>query len=134
MSYYPPTPQWQLRQVVKTLERIAGELVDQKYVDALQAHADGLAQLAETITPAARPDMLTPQQARVLAFIRQRITEKGEAPTRKEIADAFGFSSPNGAQEHVRALERKGVITLTGSPRGIVVNKRTAAISAVMSS
>lgn len=121
----PPTPQYQLRQVVKTLERIASELVDQHFADAIQAHADGLAQLAKEITPAARPDALTPAQASVLAFIRKRITQKGEAPTRKEIAEAFGYSSPNGAQEHVKALERKGVITLTGGPRGIRINKRT---------
>lgn len=121
-----PTPQWQLRQVVKTLERIASELTDQNYADAIQSHADDLDAIARIITPGARPDMLTPAQARILMFIRQRIDRNGEAPTRKEIADAFGYTSANGAQEHVKALERKGVITLTGGSRGIRINKRTA--------
>lgn len=119
-----PTPQWQLRQVVKTLERIARELTDQNYADAIQSHADDLAALATIITPAARPDMLTPAQSRVLVFIRQHIEQTGEAPTRKEIADALGYTSANGAQEHVKALERKGVITLTGGARGIRINRR----------
>ena len=127
MSYCPPTPQWQLRQVVKTLERIASELTDQGFADAIQSHADDLDALARIITPAARPDMLTPSQARVLVFIRQYIDETGHAPTRKEIADAFGYTSANGAQEHVKSLERKGVITLTGGARGIRINKRTVA-------
>lgn len=120
-----PTPQWQLRQVVKTLERIASELTDQGFADAIQSHADDLEALARIITPAARPDALTPAQDRVLVFIRQYIDKTSRAPTRKEIADALGYTSANGAQEHVKALERKGVITLTGGPRGIRVNKRT---------
>jgi len=128
MSYSPPTPQWQLRQVVKTLERIASEIVDQRFVDAIQSHANDLTQLAETITPAARPDMLTPAQASVLSFIRQWTAQHGRAPTRKEIGDKFGYSSPNAAQGHVRALERKGYLTLTGGARGIRVNKRSSLI------
>jgi repressor LexA len=56
------------------------------------------------------------------------MTDRGEAPTRKEIAEAFSYSSPNAAQEHVRALERKGHITLIGGARGIRVNKRTSLI------
>lgn len=119
------TPQSQLRRIVETLERLADEIPDPNHAADIQSHADGLAHLAETVAPAARPDMLTPAQSRVLVFIRQRIDQKGEAPTRKEIADAFGFSSANGAQEHVKALERKGVITLTGGARGIRINKRT---------
>lgn len=119
-----PTPQWQLRQVVKTLNRLARELTDQNYAYAIQAHADGLAELGKALIPAAQPDMLTPAQARILVFIRHHIDHKGEAPTRQEIADAFGFTSANGAQEHVKALERKGVITLTGEARGIRVNKQ----------
>jgi DNA-binding MarR family transcriptional regulator len=125
MSHCPPTPQWQLRQIVKRLEQIASELVHQKYADAVQAHADGLTQLAEEITPAMRPDALTPAQGRVLSFIRQHIAQHDQPPTRKEISEAFGFSSANAAQEHVKVLERKGLITLTGGARGIRVNKRT---------
>jgi len=120
-----PTPQWQLRQVANTLERLASELVEQRYADAVQSHVDGLRQLAEEITPAMRPDMLTPAQARVLTFIQKRITQIGEAPTRKEICQAFDFASPNAAQAHLKALERKGAITLTGSAaRSIRLNPK----------
>jgi hypothetical protein len=121
-----PTPQRQLLALVKTLTRLAGETVDRTLAATLQSHADALTQLAETITPAMRPDMLTPAQGRVLAFIRQYIAQHEQAPTRKEIGDAFGFTSTNAPQEHVRALERKGLITLTGCARGIRVNKRSA--------
>lgn len=121
-----PTPQRLLRSVVKTLEHVAGELVDPRHAQALLAHADALMQLAETVTPVFRPDMLTPAQSRVLVFIRQCLSERGEAPTRKEICQAFDFASINAAQEHVKALERKGLISLTGEARGIRLNKRTA--------
>jgi repressor LexA len=41
-------------------------------------------------------------------------------PTRAEIAGAFGFASPNAAEDHLRALAKKGAITLEpGSARGI---------------
>ncbi len=120
-----PTPQWQLRQVVKTLERLASEQVDRRYAATLQSHADGLAQIAKTITPAARPEMLTPAQARVLAFIQEHIDQHERPPTRKEIAEAFSFASANAAEWHIRALERKGVITVTGGARGIRVNQRS---------
>jgi LexA DNA binding domain-containing protein len=121
-----PTPQWQLRQVVKTLDRIASELVDQHYADAIHSHVTGLAQLAEALAQVPIGlNNLTPQQRRVFDFIRQHIAKRGEAPTRKQIAEAFSFSSPNAAQEHVRALERKGLLTLTGEPRGIRLSTTT---------
>lgn len=82
MSYSPPTPQWQLRQVVKTLERIASELVDLRHAETIQSHACALAEFAEVITPTVRPDMLTPAQARILAFIRTHIASQGRPPTR----------------------------------------------------
>jgi sulfur relay (sulfurtransferase) DsrC/TusE family protein len=122
-----PTPQWQLRQVVERLERLASEIFDQNTVAIIQSHADGLGQLAETLAQAPTGlNNLTPQQRRVFDFIREHIAKYGEAPTRKEIAEAFSFSSPSAAQEHVRALERKGVITLTGETRGIRINELTA--------
>ena len=63
---------------------------------------------------------LTRRQDEILALIRQYIYEEGYPPTRAEIAAAFGFRSPNAAEEHLRALERKGVIELLqGSSRGI---------------
>jgi repressor LexA len=63
---------------------------------------------------------LTPQQNRILQFIRQALDSSGLPPTRAEIARAMAFRSPNAAEEHLRMLERKGAIEiLKGSARGI---------------
>ena len=63
---------------------------------------------------------LTPRQQEILAFIRNSMEVFGMPPTRAEIASAFGFASPNAAEDHLRALSRKGAITLeSGSARGI---------------
>ena len=58
---------------------------------------------------------LTPKQRKVLNFIRKSIQKTGFPPTRTEIAEAFRYSSPNAAQEHLRILDRKGAIELTPS-------------------
>jgi len=121
---YRPTPQWQLRKVAERLERLANELGNSKHADAIQSHADSLTKLAETLSQVPTGlNNLTPQQRRVFDFIRQRIVKHGEAPTRKEIGESFGFASANAAQEHIRALVRKGLITLTGERRGIRINE-----------
>jgi len=63
---------------------------------------------------------LTPRQAEILALIRDAIESTGYPPTRAEISQAFGFRSPNAAEEHLRALARKGVIHIQdGAARGI---------------
>ena len=63
---------------------------------------------------------LTPRQAEILQLIRESIEVNGAPPTRAEIAQAFGFRSPNAAEEHLRALARKGVIEMfDGTARGI---------------
>jgi repressor LexA len=63
---------------------------------------------------------LTPRQRQVLDFIQQAVLEHGMPPTRAEIADALGFKSANAAEEHLRALQRKGVLDLKpGASRGI---------------
>ncbi len=63
---------------------------------------------------------LTRRQARVLEFIRSFMAEHGLPPTRAEIARALEFRSPNAAEEHLRALARKGVIQVRpGMSRGI---------------
>jgi repressor LexA len=63
---------------------------------------------------------LTPRQRQVLELIRDSIEETGMPPTRAEIARSLSFRSPNSAEEHLRALERKGAITLLpGASRGI---------------
>ena len=65
-------------------------------------------------------DTLTARQAEILELIRSYIAEEGCPPTRAEIAAELGFRSPNAAEDHLRALERKGVIEMIpGSSRGI---------------
>ena len=63
---------------------------------------------------------LTPRQTQVLRLIQDHIMESGMPPTRAEIAQQLGFRSANAAEEHLRALQRKGVIDLIpGASRGI---------------
>ncbi|KXU88905.1 LexA family transcriptional regulator [Caballeronia megalochromosomata] len=63
---------------------------------------------------------LTARQQQVFELIRRAIDRTGFPPTRAEIAAELGFSSANSAEEHLRALARKGVIELAaGSSRGI---------------
>jgi repressor LexA len=63
---------------------------------------------------------LTPRQSEVLSFIRDFIEATGMPPTRAEIAAKLGFRSANAAEEHLRALQRKGSIDLIpGASRGI---------------
>jgi repressor LexA len=63
---------------------------------------------------------LTARQQEILDFIRSTLEVLGAPPTRAEIASAFNFASPNAAEEHLKALARKGIIVLEpGSARGI---------------
>ncbi len=63
---------------------------------------------------------LTPRQAEILQLIRDTIAETGFPPTRAEIARMLDFASPNAAEDHLRALERKGAIEiLDGTARGL---------------
>ena len=63
---------------------------------------------------------LTPRQKQILELIQDFIYETGMPPTRAEIAAEFGFKSANAAEEHLRALQRKGVLDLVpGASRGI---------------
>ncbi|NGY04369.1 transcriptional repressor LexA [Solimonas terrae] len=67
-------------------------------------------------------DELTPRQAEILDFILRHRAEHGAPPTRAEIVTAFGFRSPTAAEDHLRALARKGAIDLrAGASRGIRV-------------
>ncbi len=67
-------------------------------------------------------DKLTSRQEQILSEIKESIKITGFPPTRAEIAQTFGFRSPNAAEDHLRALERKGYITiLPGSSRGIQI-------------
>lgn len=63
---------------------------------------------------------LTGRQAQILSLIRQHLASHGRPPTRAEIASILGFRSANAAEEHLRALARKGAIELIpGASRGI---------------
>lgn len=63
---------------------------------------------------------LTARQEEILALIREWIATTGLPPTRAEIAEHFGFSSPNAAEQHLKGLAKKGVLELVpGTSRGI---------------
>jgi len=63
---------------------------------------------------------LTPRQNQILEMIQEFIAEYGMPPTRAEIARELGFRSANAAEEHLRALQKKGVLELMpGASRGI---------------
>ncbi len=63
---------------------------------------------------------LTPRQSHILEMIQAFIAETGMPPTRAEIACELGFKSANAAEEHLRALQKKGVLDLVpGASRGI---------------
>lgn len=63
---------------------------------------------------------LTTRQAQVLDVIRKNIEETGYPPTRAEIAEALGFRSANAAEDHIKALAKKGAIEIVpGASRGI---------------
>ena len=63
---------------------------------------------------------LTERQSEILEFIRRHIAETGFPPTRADIARELGFKSPNAAQEHLKALAKKGAIEMIpDASRGI---------------
>ena len=71
-------------------------------------------------------DKLTDRQAQVLDLIKTHMAACGYPPTRADIAKELGFKSPNAAEEHLKALARKGVIEMIpGTSRGIRLNVDT---------
>ena len=63
---------------------------------------------------------LTRRQAQILDLIKSHIADTGYPPTRADIAMELGFKSPNAAEEHLKALARKGAIEMIpGTSRGI---------------
>ena len=63
---------------------------------------------------------LTRRQSEILEFIQDFMEQTGMPPTRAEIARSLGFRSANAAEEHLRALQRKGALELIpGTSRGI---------------
>lgn len=77
-----------------------------------------LAALVDYVLGAPRPrpvvlrPRLTERQGEILGFLQAHARSKGMPPTRMEIAKRFGFSSANAAEDHLRALEKKGYIKL----------------------
>ena len=67
---------------------------------------------------------LTKQQLKVLKSVEVYLKKTGFPPTRVEICNELGFKSPNAAEMHLRALEKKGYIAIKrGSSRGISIVK-----------
>jgi repressor LexA len=67
-------------------------------------------------------ETLTDRQSEVLRLIRELTEVSGYPPTRAEIAEKMGFRSVNAAEQHLRALEKKGAIEISsGASRGIRV-------------
>ena len=67
-------------------------------------------------------DALTDRQAEILRLVRDLTEVSGFPPTRAEIAERMGFRSVNAAEQHLRALEKKGAIEISsGASRGIRV-------------
>ncbi|MDA7786696.1 transcriptional repressor LexA [Gammaproteobacteria bacterium] len=65
---------------------------------------------------------ITPQQNKVLNCIKVYIKGTGFPPTRSDICKEMGFKSPNSAETHLRALEKKGFISIaSGASRGITI-------------
>lgn len=56
-------------------------------------------------------ETMTPRQASIFEYIRTQIVDRGYGPTVREIAQEFNISSPNGVMCHLRAIEKKGLIT-----------------------
>ena len=68
---------------------------------------------------------ITSKQQRVLDCIQIYLNKTGFPPTRADICRELGFKSPNSAETHLRALEKKGFITIeSGTSRGISINNQ----------
>ena len=66
---------------------------------------------------------LTERQQEILDLIKDQLSDTGLPPTRADIARILGFKSPNAAEQHLRAIEKKGFIKIiAGASRGIVLN------------
>ncbi|NLY26328.1 MAG: transcriptional repressor LexA [Alcaligenaceae bacterium] len=76
---------------------------------------------------------LTDRQREILDLIRAEIQRTGFPPTRAEIARALGFRSANAAEDHIKALARKGALELTpGASRGIRLRIDTSSTESIV--
>lgn len=122
-----------LRKFAEEIELLADHYadddIDTDILADMRACAERLATLGDPLLMSRRKagiHPLTPNQARVLMFIRAYLEKNACAPTRQEIADGLGFSSANGVQDCLRRMEIRGVLTLVdGVARGIRLNKRS---------
>jgi len=74
------------------------------------------------------PPRLTARQRQILDWIASYIETNAMPPTRAEIAAGLGFSTPSSAEDHLRALAKKGALDLLpGSSRGLRL-KRTPGV------
>ena len=72
-------------------------------------------------------DALTERQHEILKLIRELTEASGFPPTRAEIAEKMGFRSVNAAEQHLRALEKKGALDIMeGASRGLRVRDKAA--------
>lgn len=77
-------------------------------------------------------ERLTARQQQIFDLIRDNLDETGFPPTRAEIAEKLGFRSANAAEDHLRALARKGVIEMIpGASRGIRIVEQFSGIPIV---
>lgn len=71
---------------------------------------------------------LTERQSEILRLIRELTEASGFPPTRAEIARSMGFRSVNAAEQHLRALEKKGALDISsGASRGLRIRERAGA-------
>ena len=75
---------------------------------------------------------LTSRQKEIFDFIKSKISSEGYPPTRMEISNFFGFKSPNAAEDHLKALKKKGFIDiLSGTSRGISLSNSDDSIPVI---
>ena len=75
---------------------------------------------------------LTSRQREILELIKSHLKDKGFPPTRADISRTLGFKSHNAAEQHLRAIEKKGFISiLAGASRGIVLNEQEKGIPVI---
>ena len=83
------------------------------------------APLAASFEPSAASPQLTARQRQILDWIRSHLESTGRPPTRAEIAAGLGFSTPSSAEDHLRALEKKGVLEIEpGAARGLRLSEQ----------
>ncbi|MCZ7836057.1 LexA family transcriptional regulator [Atlantibacter hermannii] len=75
---------------------------------------------------------LTARQQEVLDLVADYIADHGFPPTIYELSGLMGCRSPNAANDHLRALQRKGAITITpGVSRGITITGQSVEDEAI---